>query len=51
VVGLIVGLVLAVIGLIAGLTRPSGRWIFRLVIVAALVDVVILVFSGGDFVS
>ena len=51
VVGLVVGLVLAAIGLIAGLTRPAGRWIFRLVIVAALVDVVILVLSGGSFVS
>ena len=51
VVGLIVGLVLAVIGLIGGLTRPSGRWIFRLVIVAALVDVVVLVLSGGEFLA
>ena len=51
VIGLIVSLALAVIGLIAGLTRPSGRWIFRLVIVAALVDVVILVLSGSEFVA
>jgi len=51
VAGLIVGLVLAVIGLIGGLTRPSGRWIFRLVIVAALVDVLVLVLSGGQFLA
>ena len=51
VVGLVVGLALAVVGLIGALTRPAGRWIFRLVIVAALVDVIVLVLSGGDFVS
>ena len=50
VIGLIVGLVLAAIGLIGGLTRTPGRWIFRLVIVAALVDVAMLVISGGSFV-
>jgi 4-hydroxybenzoate polyprenyltransferase len=51
VVGLVIGIVLAAVGLVAGLTRPSGRWIFRLVIVAALADVVVLVLSGGEFVS
>jgi 4-hydroxybenzoate polyprenyltransferase len=50
VVGLIVGLVLAIVGVIGSLTRSPGRWVFRLVIVAALVDVAILVLSGGSFV-
>jgi 4-hydroxybenzoate polyprenyltransferase len=47
VAGLAIGLVLALVGLVLGAVRAPGRWIFRLVIVAALVDVVMLVLSGG----
>ena len=48
-IGLLAGLGVALIGLVLGFVRSSGRWIFRLVIAAALIDVVMLVLSGGAF--
>ncbi len=44
--GLVVGFVVAAIGIGLALTRPPTRWQFRLVILGALVDVVLLVLSG-----
>ena len=46
IVGLLVSLIIAVIGLVLALRRGVGRWLFRLVIVAALVDVAMLVLAG-----
>lgn len=46
IVGLLVSLIIAVIGLVLALRRGVGRWLFRLVIAAALVDVVMLVLAG-----
>lgn len=44
--GLAVSVVLAVVGVLVAWGRGSGRWLFVLVIVAALVDVVLLVLAG-----
>jgi len=46
IVGLLVSLVIAVVGTAIALSRGVGRWLFRLVIVAALVDVAMLVLAG-----
>ena len=46
IVGLAISLVIAVLGLVLALRRGVGRWLFRLVIVAALVDVAMLVLAG-----
>ena len=46
VVGALISLVIAVVGLVIALRRGVGRWLFRLVIAAALVDVVMLVLAG-----
>ncbi|HEY4151756.1 MAG TPA: UbiA family prenyltransferase [Pseudolysinimonas sp.] len=49
-VGLLVGLgvsvLIAIIGVVTALRRGVGRWLFRLVIAAALVDVAMLVLAG-----
>jgi len=44
--GALVSLVIAVVGTALALRRGVGRWLFRLVIVAALVDVAMLVLAG-----
>jgi 4-hydroxybenzoate polyprenyltransferase len=44
--GLGVSLLLGSVGLVCGLRVGVGRWLFRLVIVAALVDVAMLVIAG-----
>jgi len=44
--GSLVSVVIAVIGTVLALRRGVGRWLFRLVIVAALVDVAMLVLAG-----
>ena len=46
IIGLLVSLTIAVVGLVIALSRGVGRWLFRLVIVAALVDVAMLVLAG-----
>jgi 4-hydroxybenzoate polyprenyltransferase len=46
IVGLLISLVIAVVGLVLALRRGVGRWLFRLVIAAALVDVAMLVLAG-----
>ena len=46
IVGLLISLVIAVVGMVLALRRGVGRWLFRLVIVAALVDVAMLVLAG-----
>ena len=46
IVGLAIGLTVAVIGVVLAVTRPPTRWQFRLVILGAFVDVVLLVLSG-----
>jgi 4-hydroxybenzoate polyprenyltransferase len=46
IVGLLISLTIAVIGLVLALRRGVGRWLFRLVIAAALVDVAMLVLAG-----
>lgn len=46
VVGLAISLVISVGGTVLALRRGVGRWLFRLVIVAALVDVAMLVLAG-----
>jgi 4-hydroxybenzoate polyprenyltransferase len=46
VAGLLISLTIAIVGLIIALRRGVGRWLFRLVIVAALVDVAMLVLAG-----
>ena len=46
VVGLSISVVIAVVGSILALRRGVGRWLFQLVIVAALVDVAMLVLAG-----
>ncbi|MEP6843090.1 MAG: UbiA family prenyltransferase [Pseudolysinimonas sp.] len=45
-VGLLVSLGIAVAGLVIALRSGVGRWLFRLVIAAALVDVAMLVLAG-----
>jgi len=45
-VGLLVSLVISILGTVAALRRGVGRWLFRLVILAALVDVAMLVLAG-----
>ncbi|HWM33475.1 MAG TPA: UbiA family prenyltransferase [Pseudolysinimonas sp.] len=45
--GLVASLTLAAAGLVAGLTRAPSRALFRLVIAAALVDVVMLLIGGS----
>ncbi|WP_284255092.1 UbiA family prenyltransferase [Pseudolysinimonas kribbensis] len=44
--GLAVSVVLAVVGVLVAWRRGAGRWLFVLVIVAAVVDVVLLVLAG-----
>ncbi|MEO6533206.1 MAG: UbiA family prenyltransferase [Pseudolysinimonas sp.] len=46
IVGLLISLLIAVTGLVLAMRRGVGRWLFRLVIVAALVDVAMLVLAG-----
>jgi 4-hydroxybenzoate polyprenyltransferase len=46
VVGLLGSLVIAVVGSVLALRRGVGRWLFRLVITAALIDVAMLVLAG-----
>jgi 4-hydroxybenzoate polyprenyltransferase len=46
IVGLLISLVIAVVGSVLALRRGVGRWLFRLVIAAALVDVAMLVLAG-----
>ena len=45
-VGLLASLAIAVTGLVLALRRGVGRWLFRLVIAAALIDVAMLVLAG-----
>jgi 4-hydroxybenzoate polyprenyltransferase len=46
IVGMCISLTIAVAGLLLALRRGVGRWLFRLVIAAALVDVAMLVLAG-----
>ncbi|MEO6115291.1 MAG: UbiA family prenyltransferase [Pseudolysinimonas sp.] len=46
IVGLLVSLVISIVGVVLAVRRGVGRWLFRLVIVAALVDVAMLVLAG-----
>jgi 4-hydroxybenzoate polyprenyltransferase len=46
VVGMLISLAIAVIGLVLALRHGVGRWLFRLVITAAIVDVTMLVLAG-----
>jgi 4-hydroxybenzoate polyprenyltransferase len=46
VIGLAISLAIAVVGSVLALWRGVGRWLFRLVIAAALVDVAMLVLAG-----
>ncbi len=48
VVALAVNGVIAIVGVALVLTRPPSRLLFRLIIVAALVDVIVLAAAGGD---
>jgi 4-hydroxybenzoate polyprenyltransferase len=50
-VGLGVSVGLAVAGVAIAWRRGAGRWLFLLVIVAALVDVVLLVLAGNRIVT
>jgi 4-hydroxybenzoate polyprenyltransferase len=45
-IGLLISLAIAIAGLVLALRRGVGRWLFRLVIAAALVDVAMLVLAG-----
>jgi len=45
-IGLLISLLIAIFGSVGALTRGVGRWLFRLVITAALVDVAMLVLAG-----
>ena len=51
IVALAVAAVITVVGLVLALTRPPSRWLFRLVILGALIDVVMLVSAGSRFVQ
>ena len=46
IVGLLISLAISLVGLVLALRRGVGRWLFRLVIAAALVDVAMLVLAG-----
>jgi 4-hydroxybenzoate polyprenyltransferase len=46
VVGLIVSVLISIAGTVLALQRGVGRWLFRLVIVGALIDVAMLVLAG-----
>ncbi|WP_233189070.1 UbiA family prenyltransferase [Subtercola sp. Z020] len=46
-IGLVLGLLVAALGVRLVLTRPPGRVLFRLIILAALIDVVLLALSGS----
>jgi 4-hydroxybenzoate polyprenyltransferase len=46
VVGLLISSVISILGTVLALRRGVGRWLFRLVILAALVDVAMLVLAG-----
>jgi 4-hydroxybenzoate polyprenyltransferase len=46
IVGLLISLAISFIGTVRALRRGVGRWLFRLVIAAALVDVAMLVLAG-----
>jgi 4-hydroxybenzoate polyprenyltransferase len=48
--GLGTSVVLAVVGVVVAWRRGAGRWLFLLVIVAALIDVVLLVLAGHRLV-
>jgi 4-hydroxybenzoate polyprenyltransferase len=50
-VGLLISLVISVGGLALALRSGVGRWLFRLVIVAALVDVAMLVLAGSRMLA
>jgi 4-hydroxybenzoate polyprenyltransferase len=50
-VGLGVSIVLAVVGVVIAWRRVPGRWLFVLVIVAALIDVVLLVLAGRGILA
>jgi len=45
-VGLVISVLISTVGTVLALRRGVGRWLFRLVIVAALVDVAMLVLAG-----
>ncbi|HXR45409.1 MAG TPA: UbiA family prenyltransferase [Pseudolysinimonas sp.] len=49
--GFAVSVLLAVAGLAGALRRGVGRWLFRLVIVAALIDVALLVIAGRGILN
>jgi 4-hydroxybenzoate polyprenyltransferase len=51
VAGLGASLVIALVGLVLALRRGVGRWLFRLVILAALVDVAVLVLAGSRLLA
>lgn len=46
IIGLLISVVIAVAGMVLALRRGVGRWLFRMVIAAALVDVTMLVLAG-----
>ena len=46
-IGFVVSLAIGAIGLLLALRRGVGRWLFRLVIIAALIDVAMLVLAGS----
>jgi 4-hydroxybenzoate polyprenyltransferase len=46
-IGFVVSLAIGAIGLVLALRRGVGRWLFRLVISAALIDVAMLVLAGS----
>ncbi len=49
--GFAVSLVIGVTGLVLALRRGVGRWLFRMVIAAALIDVAMLVLAGSRLVA
>jgi 4-hydroxybenzoate polyprenyltransferase len=50
-IGFAVSLVIGVTGLVLALRRGVGRWLFRLVIAAALIDVAMLVLAGSRLLA
>jgi 4-hydroxybenzoate polyprenyltransferase len=51
VIGFAVSLVIGATGLLLALRRGVGRWLFRLVIAAALIDVAMLVLAGSQLLA
>lgn len=51
VIGLLISLTISIVGLVIALRQGVGRWLFRLVIVAALVDVAMLVLAGSRMLT